>query len=92
MMCDALMALCNEESTSYMLGFRIAHVKGGSRSSHLFFIIKDTRNSCTCFGWDTQACIQATGTRDVSITGVSKYAFDLEEVLYRLLPNQGHNK
>ena len=30
-MCDALMTLGNEESTSYVLGIRTAHAKGGSR-------------------------------------------------------------
>ena len=75
-MYDSLVALGNEESTSYLLGIRTADVKDGTRSSHLFFIIKDTCNSCACFGWDTQA-IQAIGTRDVSNIGVSKYASDL---------------
>ena len=45
----------------------------------LFFIIKATCNSCACFGWDTQACIQAIGTRDVSSEWISKYVFDLEQ-------------
>ena len=44
----------------------------------LFFIIKATCNSCACFVWDTQACIQAIGTRDVSSEWISKYALDLE--------------
>ena len=77
-MCDALMALSNVESTSYLLGFRTTHVKGGSRSSHLFFIFKTTYRGCAWFGWDTQVCIQAIGTRDVSSKWVSKYAFDIE--------------
>ena len=46
--------------------------------SDLFFIIKATCNSCACFGWDTLACIEAIGTRDVSSEWMSKYAFDLE--------------
>ena len=50
----------------------------GSRSSHLFFIIKATCNSLACFGWDSQACIQAIGTRDVCCKRVSKYASDQE--------------
>ena len=77
-MCDALMALSNEESTSYPLGFRTTHVKGGSRSSHLFFIFKATCGGCAWFDWDTQVCIQAIGTRDVSSKCVGKHAFDLE--------------
>ena len=77
-MCDALMALGNEESTSYLLGFQTTHVKGGSRSSHLFFTIKATCPGCAWFDWDTQVCIQAIGTRDVSSKWVNKYAFDSE--------------
>ena len=77
-MCDAPMALGNEEPTSYRLGIRTSHVKDGSTSSHLFLIIKATHNSCACFGWDTQACIHATGKKDVSSKWVSKYASDLE--------------
>ena len=50
----------------------------GSRSSHLFFIIEATCNSGACFGWDTQACNQAIGTRAVTSIWVSKYASDLE--------------
>ena len=38
----------------------------------LFFIIKATCNSCACFGWDTQACIQAIVTRGVSSEWISK--------------------
>ena len=34
----------------------------GSRTSHLFFIIKATCNSWARFGWDSQACIKAIGT------------------------------
>ena len=68
----SLVALGNEESTSYLLGFRTANVQGGCRSSHLFFIINATCNNCACFVWDNQACILAIGTR------VSKYASDLE--------------
>ena len=79
-MYDSLVALGNEESTSYLLGFRTANVKDGSRSSHLFFIIKATCNSFACFGWDTQVCILAIGTRDVSNKWVSKYASDLERI------------
>ena len=65
-MCDALMALGNEESTSYLLDFRTTHVKGGSRSSHLFFTIKATCHGCAWFGKDTQVCMQAISARDVS--------------------------
>ena len=90
-MYDSVMALGNGESTSHLLGFRTANVKEGSRSSHLFFIIKDTYNSCACFGWDTQGCILAIGTRDVRNKWVSKYASDLEGSSL-LLPKQGHNK
>ena len=72
------MALGNEEWTSYLLGFRTTHVKDGSRSSHLFFTIEATCRGCAWFGWDTQVCIQAIVTRDVSSKWVSKYAFDLE--------------
>ena len=50
----------------------------GSKNSHLFVITKATCNSCACFGWDTQACIQAIGTRGVSSKWVSRYASDLE--------------
>ena len=98
--CDALMTLGNEKSTSYLLGVRTAHVKGGSRRFrysggqlrqmsdenywcmhvwlHFLFLIKATCDSCARFGWDTQACIQAIGTRDVSSEWISKYAFDLK--------------
>ena len=64
-MCDAPMALGNEEPTSYLLGI---------------FIIKATLNSCACFCWDTQTCIQATGKRDVSSKWFGKYASELEQI------------
>ena len=50
----------------------------GVEAPTCFFIIKATCNSCACFGWDTQACTRAIGTRDVSCKWVSRYAFDLE--------------
>ena len=62
---------CREKDVWYLDG-------DGSRSSHLFFIIKATCNSWACFGWDSQACFQAIGTRGVSCKRVSKYASDLE--------------
>ena len=73
-MCDSLVALCNEASTPHLLGFWTAHVKGGSRSSHLIFIIKVTCNNCAYFGWGTQACMQAISTMDASSKYVRKYA------------------
>ena len=88
-MCDALMALSNEESTSYLLGFRTTHVKGGSRSSHLFFVFKATCCGCAWYGWDTHACIQAIGTRDVSSKRINKYAFDLESSYLSLSTKTG---
>ena len=91
-MCDALMALSNGESTSYLLGSRTTHVKGGSRGSHLFFIFKATCRGCAWFGWETQVCIQAIGTRDVSSKWVSKYAFDLEWSSLSTSTKTGHNK
>ena len=76
-MCDAPMALDNEEATSYLLGIRTAHVKDGS-------------NSCACFGWDTQACIHATGKRDVTSKWVRKYTSDLERSsLFNSTKNRG---
>ena len=75
---DAQTALGNEESASYLLGFQTTHVKGVSRSSHLFFIIKATCRGCAWLGWDTQVCIRAIGTRDNSSKSVNKYAFDQE--------------
>ena len=86
------MALGNEESTSYQLGFWTTHVKGGSRSSLLFFTIKATCRGCAWFGWDTQVCIQAIGTKDVSCKWVSKYAFDLEWSSLSNSAKTGHNK
>ena len=75
-LCDTLIKGM-KKSTSYLLGFWTTHVKGGSRSSHFFYIIKVTCNSCV-FDWGTQACIQAIGTRDVTSKWVSKYTIDLE--------------
>ena len=54
----------------------------GSGSSHLFFIIQATCNSWACFGWDSQASIEAIVTWDISCKWVSKYASDLEFSIY----------
>ena len=45
-MCDALMALGNEESTSYLLGVRTAHVRGGSRHFRWIDTIVDNFARC----------------------------------------------
>ena len=65
----------------------------GSKSSHLFCIIKATCNRGACFGWYAQDCNQAIGTRAVNSKWVSKFTSDLERsfsiYFYQI---QGHSK